>query len=253
MIKSAFEKKWQDKYSEAAKEGREDYQISLWAKEGLDAYIKYFFIYFKPYIQKDNSKTLMLDLGCGPGTFSRLLAQKGFLVHGIDYSPEVIEIAKKRTINEKVNYRVGDIYNLPFPDGFFDAIICLGVFQTVDNVKQALEEIESKLKPKGLLVFTALNHFSIFSFIARMFGRKKNFKPRRFSPYSFKNTLTKNGFFEDIKLKGMFFFPQNFSAFTQFIIKSKIYIFFNLFFPLFNFLSHSFYIETKKIEKNETI
>lgn len=240
MVMSAFEKQWQRKYSEAAKEDKKDHQISLWSKEGLAAYIKYFFIYFRPHIKKDNSQTLVLDLGCGPGTFSRLLAQKGFSVYATDYSSKVIEIAKKRTINERIDYRAGDIYNLPFSDNFFDIIICLGVFQTVDNLQPAFDEIASKLKPGGIFVLTALNRFSISS------TKKQHPRLRRFNPYNFRNILIENGRFREAKLKGMFFFPQKFSIITWLIIKLKIYKFFNFFFPLFNFLSHSFYIESRK-------
>ena len=179
----------------------------------------------------------MLDLGCGPGTFSRWLAQRGFQVYGLDYSPEMIQIAKKRSAKGKINYLVADIYNLPFPDNFFDIIICLGVFQTLDHPKQALVEIESKLKPGGTLILTALNCFSVFP-------RKKADLPlRRFNPFAFRRWLTG---FAQIKLKGMFFFPPKGSALTSFILRYRIYKFFNLFFPLFCFLSHSFYLEARK-------
>jgi len=242
MNKKTLENHWHEKFKLAAQKNRRenDYKISLWKKEALEAYIKYFLIYFQPQIKKDNSKTLVLDIGCGPGTFSNLLAKRGFLVQGIDVVPEAIDIAKERSANQKINYQVGNIYSLPFPDKNFDIIICLGVFQTLDNEKAALKEIKKKLKPSGLLIITTLNRFSLFSAL----NIRKEFPPKRFGPFSFKKFLASENF-KEIKIKGIYFFPEKISLFTKIIIKLGLYKFFNLFFFIFNIFSHSFYIEAK--------
>jgi 2-polyprenyl-3-methyl-5-hydroxy-6-metoxy-1,4-benzoquinol methylase len=237
-----FEEKWKIKFSESAKKEGEDYQISLWTKEGLEEYIKYFCEYFTPYIKEDNSQIKILDLGCGPGTFSNLLDKKGFEVYGVDYSPSMIEIAKQRTINQKINFQVANIYSLPFEKHFFDIVICFGIFQHLEKPKEAIQEIKRVLKKKGLAIITTLNKFSLPSF----FKKEKNRLPlERYSPYFFKKILFLGEFYE-IKLKGIYFIP--FNLFNNFVLKFKIYNFLNLFFPFFMFFSHSFYIEGKKLE-----
>jgi len=237
-----FEKKWKDKFSGAAKKDREDYKISLWTKEGLESYIKYFFKYFDFYIKKNNSQILLLDLGCGPGVFSKLLAQKGFQVYGVDFSSAMIKVAKKRTGSQKINYLVANIYNLPFKNGYFDAIICLGVFQQIEKPKEAIKEINRVLKKEGLAVITTLNCFSLFSLFS-LFKKKDIFVAKRYNPYQLKATLKRENF-DRVKLKGIYFSP--FSFLTDFVIKFRLYKLFNLFFPFFIFFSHSFYVEGKK-------
>ncbi|MFA4833290.1 MAG: class I SAM-dependent methyltransferase [Patescibacteria group bacterium] len=235
------EKYWKKKFSEAASCENEDYKISIWSKEGLEAYIKYFLLYFKPHIKGDNSETLLLDIGCGPGVFSKILARQGFRVYGVDFSPEVIKVAERKSENLDINYQVASIYNLPFKDNYFDKIICLGVFQTVENSETAILEIRRVLKEDGLLAIHTLNCFSLFS----IFGKNKEASLKRYNPLSFKYLLKRNNFFE-INLKGFYFFPESLSFLTDFILRYKIFKIFNLLFPVFMFLSHSFYIEGKK-------
>ena len=67
-------------------------------------------------IFKDNQirgEKLVLDLACGIGRHSVILAEKGFKVVGIDISPEYIELAKKlaeeKKVHDKCRFIVGDI------------------------------------------------------------------------------------------------------------------------------------------------
>lgn len=239
MNKKPLEKHWMREFQKAAQADKQDHEISLWRKEALDAYVKYFFLYFNSPTRKSNSKIKILDIGCGPGTFTKPLAQKGFKLYGIDPVSEVIKIAKQRTKNKNAEYQVGNIYKIPFPDNYFDIIICLGLFQTLDNARAALKEIRKKLKSNGMIIITTLNCFSVF----RHFFKKK-IKPKSFNPFVFKKTISKHGF-KLIKLKGIYFFPKRISFLTEIIIKFRFYKFFNLFFWIFNVLSHSFYVEAR--------
>lgn len=243
-----FEKNWQKKFSEMAKTNGEDYQISLWSQEGLESYLKYFFEYFKPYIKNDNSQTLLLDLGCGPATFSKVLAEKGFRVYGVDYSEEMIEIAKKRTPGLKIDFKTADIYNLPFSDNFFDIVICLGVFQHLEEPKKAVREIKRVLRKDGFLAITALNSFSLSALLKKQ-AVDAGLLVKKYNPYEFKKSLFNQGF-EAIKLKGIYFFPRPFVFLSRLTLKFKIYKLLNLLFPFFMVLSHSFYLEGKKAKSD---
>ncbi|MDD5290961.1 MAG: methyltransferase domain-containing protein [Patescibacteria group bacterium] len=236
-----LENYWKDKFSEMADSKNEDYEISIWSKEGLEAYIKYFLQYFKPCIKGDNSQMLVLDIGCGPGVFSKILARQGFKIYGVDFSPGVIKVAERKSENLNINYQVASIYNLPFTDNYFDKIICLGVLQTVEDHETAISEMRRVLKKDGLLTIHTLNRFSLFP----IFRKSKRISPKRYNPFNFRRLLKENNFFE-VKLKGIYFFPGSLNFLTDFILKYKIFKVFNLLFPVSMFLSHSFYIEGRK-------
>lgn len=79
------------------------------------------------YTVNKRSETRILEVGCGPGANLWYLAREGFATYGIDGSTTAIKKASDRLdeefqlwIGELV---VGDIENLPFEEGFFDAVI----------------------------------------------------------------------------------------------------------------------------------
>lgn len=240
---SDYEKQWQNRFSEMAKKGGKDHEISYWRKEGLENYLKYFFAYFSKYIKKDNSQVSLLDLGCGPGVFSRLLAEKGFKVYGVDYSGEMIKVAKERSEGKGIDFQAGDAYNLPFKEKSFDAVICLGIFQNLEDPNKALKEINRVLKIGGAAVITTLNAFSL----AQLVRDEYSGLVKRYNPYGFLKLMKSRGFGK-ISLKGIYFSPQALSFITEIILKTKIYILFNLLFFIFSPFSHSFYIEARKVK-----
>jgi len=244
MHLSSYEKNWKETFSKSAKSGGEDYEISLWTREGLENYRKYFLEYFRPHIQKDNSQILVLDVGCGPGTYALLLAEKGFQVQGVDYSEEVIALARKRISRESVGFSVADIHHLPFPNNSFDIVLCMGIFQTMEDYEGGLKEVGRVLKNNGLVIVTTLNRFSLFALLSRE-KSGSGLSPRRYNPYAFRKQLSQIGFTQ-LNLKGMYFVPRPFHLLNRIILRSGIYKFFNLLFPLFFWFSHSFYIEGKK-------
>ncbi len=230
-----IEEVWKEKFSAFAKAGGNDYQLSQWSESGLKNYIKYFFEYFP---EKNIRNSLALDVGCGPGTFSRLLVKRGFKVCAVDFSEEMVRAAKERTEDKSIDYRTAEVCKLPFFDNYFDVVICSGVFQHVYDYKKALREMRRVLKNKGLLVITTLNSLSADSLFF------KN-ELRRYNPYDMKKNMAVENF-SGVEIKGIYFSPFAPDFFTDFVLKSKIYRFFNFLFPVFCFFSHSFYIEGRK-------
>lgn len=101
----------------------------------------------------------ILDLGCGSGRHIVYFAKKGFDVYGIDIAKEGLNITKSslKKENLKANLKIGNIYNkLPYPDRFFDAIVCVQVLHhaKVGKIRKSIKEIERILGPKGLLFLT---------------------------------------------------------------------------------------------------
>lgn len=241
---TSFDKSWKKTFSTSAQGGGEDYRVSLSSsKEGLEGYKKYFVEYFRPYIQRNNSRTRILDIGSGPGTYTELLAKEGFQAQGVDYSQEMVEVAKKRT-NNAIPFSVADIYHLPFKDNSFDIVICFAVFQTVEDCDRALAEIFRVLKPRGVIIITTLNRFSLLSILSRK-SPNSSFPLIRYNPYVFSKRLSDIGFTQ-IQLKGIYLFPKPVHFLTNAILKSRLYKVCNVLLPLFLSFSHSFYIEGRK-------
>src|SRR5437868_2802051 len=66
------------------------------------------------------AKMFILDVGCGPGYVSAAAADRGAIPAGIDFSSEMVSIARK--MFPKIEFREGDAQNLPFADASFDRV-----------------------------------------------------------------------------------------------------------------------------------
>lgn len=111
-----------------------------------------------PILKKHNVKKI-LDLGCGSGRHSVLLAKKGFEVYATDISNSGLNISKKWIKQEKlsVKFKNHSCYEkFPFKDNFFDAVISTQVIHHNfhDKVKFSISEIERVLKPEGIAFIT---------------------------------------------------------------------------------------------------
>lgn len=86
-----------------------------------------------------NKENKLLDVGCGSGVF--LLKLKSFVksVSGVDFSKEMIDIAKE-SIRDG-NFYVSTSDNLPFDDNLFDRVLCYSVFHYFPNKKCARDTI----------------------------------------------------------------------------------------------------------------
>lgn len=97
----------------------------------------------------------ILDAGCGTGRYAIELARRGYVVHGLDLSPELIDVATRAAAAAKspVTFSVGDIARLP--TSRYAAILCRGVLNDIigdadrDAVFTAFAEA---LQPGGVLI-----------------------------------------------------------------------------------------------------
>jgi len=96
-------------------------------------------------------KLNVLDVGCGTGVITLLLAEMGHTVTGIDFSEGMLGKAKERTnsLNLIVNFTIGDAENLPFEDESFDLVINRHLLWTLPDPERAIFEWRRVLKTEA--------------------------------------------------------------------------------------------------------
>jgi SAM-dependent methyltransferase len=107
--------------------------------------------------------TNVLEIGCGTGAFSRLLALRCDQLTAIDLSPEMIEVGLHQSKSyTNIDYQVGDILQWEFPVERFDAIVSIATFHHLP-LHDLLPRLKIALKPSGkLVVLDLLEHQSVY-------------------------------------------------------------------------------------------
>ncbi len=130
----------------------------------------------EPLVRGASPKTV-LDAGCGTGTDSIALARLGCSVIGVDSSPGMIAIARKRaTENEVVvRFEIDDLLSLStVTDASVDVIICRGNtvphFNSIEDLKQAIRAMARVTKQDGILVLGWLNYIPVMKDQKRLVG-----------------------------------------------------------------------------------
>jgi SAM-dependent methyltransferase len=90
------------------------------------------------------------DVGCGAGLAALLASDRGADVSGIDAAEGLLEIARERVAG--ANFFLGDLEQLPFPDGTFDLVTGFNAFQFAANPVAALREAKRISKPSGRII-----------------------------------------------------------------------------------------------------
>jgi MPBQ/MSBQ methyltransferase len=103
--------------------------------------------------------TTVLDVGCGIGGSSRILARDyGFEVVGITISPQQVKRAQALTPPDlKARFQVDDALNLSFPDASFDVVWSVEAGPHMPDKARYAQEMLRVLKPGGILVVADWN------------------------------------------------------------------------------------------------
>lgn len=97
---------------------------------------------------------VVLDIACGEGYGSNLLAQNASYVHGVDIDEQTIILANKKYKKKNLNYTVGDTSKIPFDNNFFDVVVSYETIEHHDQHHEMIKEIKRVLKPNGKIIIS---------------------------------------------------------------------------------------------------
>ena len=110
-------------------------------------------------LDKLSQETTVLDVGCGIGGSSRILAKDyGFKVTGVTISPQQVKRAQELTPEGvPAQFQVDDALSLSFPDNSFDVVWSIEAGPHMEDKQKYAQEMMRVLKPGGILVVADWN------------------------------------------------------------------------------------------------
>jgi SAM-dependent methyltransferase len=136
-----------------------DRNAAVWtrmARAGYDTYRDYLNTPAFFDILPDVNRLAGLDIGCGEGHNTRLLAKRGAHVTAIDISRVFIQHAQGSEDQEPlgINYHLASAVELPFPDSRFDFVTAFMSLMDIPEPDRVIAEVHRALKPGGFLQFS---------------------------------------------------------------------------------------------------
>jgi len=135
----------------------------------------------------------ILDVGCGPGQFTKYFLEKGFYVEGIDLSTEMIKIAKA-TVPRGI-FKKMDMRELDYPDESFDGLCAAYSLYHIPSKQTliTLKEFNRVLKPNGIMILM-LQKGKGEGIMPEPFDPKRKMFFKYFQEKEIKDLLKKSGF-----------------------------------------------------------
>lgn len=99
----------------------------------------------------------ILDIACGAGYGTRLIASTAKKVWGVDYSTEAIDYAKDHYSATNIKYLVGDAHNIPLDNESVDVVVSLETIEHLKNPEKFIKEVKRVLKKGGKFVVSTPN------------------------------------------------------------------------------------------------
>lgn len=110
----------------------------------------------------------VLEIGSGPGHVADMLSKAGASVTGVDFSPEMVEVARNRYPN--IPFKQADAEDLPFEAESFDAVVANFVVHHLARPETVFREVHRVLKPGGRFAFAVWGAPEEQSSIGAFFG-----------------------------------------------------------------------------------
>jgi 2-polyprenyl-3-methyl-5-hydroxy-6-metoxy-1,4-benzoquinol methylase len=105
----------------------------------------------------------VLEIGCGTGVHTRLLAAAGANVSAIDLTPTAVELTRRRLelAELSADVREADAESLPYGDASFDFVWSWGVIHHSSDTDRVIAEIARVVRPGGRLAFMVYHRTSV--------------------------------------------------------------------------------------------
>ena len=104
----------------------------------------------------------VLEIACGTGRFTVMLAQQGANVVGLDISAAMLQQGRRKAqaagVTGTLEFLRGDAGRLPFPDDHFDTVVAMRFFHLADDPAAFLSEMKRVAREQ--IVFDTFNRFS---------------------------------------------------------------------------------------------
>jgi SAM-dependent methyltransferase len=190
---TGFERQWQGRFERYATRHQPEHLVSGWSAVGLRRRVAAFEALLDRGLLGAGARAL--ELGCGAGTYVRLLANRGHPVIGLDYSLPSLRRAVAADAPRGGRYVSGDASCLPFQDRSFRAVTCIGVLQALETHDAVITEITRVLEPAGVALVETLNPWNLLSAARRLnaFFRRRPTPLRYGSPGAVERTMTSRG------------------------------------------------------------
>ncbi|MBN1971017.1 MAG: methyltransferase domain-containing protein [Candidatus Delongbacteria bacterium] len=173
-----------------------------------------------------NRNTLdVLEIGCGSGANSQYLKPyRSF--HGVDFSCELIEFAKRNYSDDKTSFESSDLKNFS-SEKKYDIILCIGVIHHLDEIKLVLDNVKLYLKNDGIFLILEPSSSNFIIQFSRYFRKKVDRTYSDQQIYFSRKELSEilnNSHFNLVKIKNQGYFTP---PFAQVLLKPKF-----IFYPI---------------------
>ena len=134
----------------------------------------------------------VLDVACGSGFGSYVLAEIAEEVVGLDLDPEAINFAKEHYRKDNLHYETGSALDLPFCDSEFDVVVSFETIEHFEQQEKFLEEVKRVLKPAGIFLVSTPDRETIPYFFVNPKEYRNPFHVRELSKTELSNLLAKH-------------------------------------------------------------
>ena len=137
----------------------------------------------------------ILDIACGEGYGSNLIAREAEKVVGVDVDDKTIKLAKEKYKVKNLEFIRGEVENIPCASQAFDVVVSFETIEHTEKQEQMLSEIKRVLKPGGLLIMSTPEKKAYSQLLK---GNPNPFHKKELSLSEFENLL--GTFFENRKI-----------------------------------------------------
>ncbi|UZJ40107.1 MULTISPECIES: class I SAM-dependent methyltransferase [Prosthecochloris] len=121
--------------------------------------------FLKYQIAENKNLGTTLELGCGDGVFTEIIASNSEKVVATDWSAEMVEVTRQKfKDNEFIQVKQEDCLNLSFDKNSFDTVFMANLLHVIPNPEKALDECKRILKKDGRMIIVSFTIQGMKSF-----------------------------------------------------------------------------------------